>query len=401
MDFEHHRKLSKQEKTKMVLLVMDGLGGTGGQDDSRSELEAAHTPNLDNLAAGGICGLHEPVSPGTTPGSGPSHLSLFGYDPLEYSVGRGVLSALGIGFDLQPGDVAARGNFCTIDENGTVEDRRAGRISTEKNEELCEILSQIELPGAQVIVRTVKEHRFLFVLRGENLAGDIEDTDPQETGLAPHPARPMAPESAAAAKLVGEFVRQAREKLSGHHPANMVLMRGFSRRPDWPSFTTVHGVRAAAVAAYPMYKGVAKLVGMQPLDTEAGANAEVSTLAKHWNDHDFFFVHVKGTDSAGEDGDRDRKIRVIEEVDRFIPHIRELGPDVFVVTGDHSTPAALKAHSWHPVPVVLWARHCRPDRVQSFGERDCLQGALGPRFPAHQLMPVVMANAQRRAKFGA
>lgn len=400
-DFEYHKKLSKEEQTKTVMLVMDGLGGTGGTDDDRTELEAAHTPNLDSLAGEGICGLHEPVSAGTTPGSGPSHLALFGYDPLEYSVGRGVLSALGIGFDLQAGDVAARGNFCTVDEQGVITDRRAGRISTEKNKELCERLNTITIPGVQVIVRPVKEHRFLFVLRGENLSGEIQDTDPQQTGRPPSPPRAQAPSSAGAANFVGEFVNKASEILKDTHPANMIILRGFSRRPDWPSLKSVHGINAAAIAGYPMYKGVAKLVGMKPLETESATSAELQCLSKYWNDFDFFFMHIKGTDSAGEDGDRDRKISVIEEVDKIIPHIRELNPDVLAVTGDHSTPSALKSHSWHPVPVVLWSRHCRPDRCTSFGERPCLAGSLGPRFPAHQLMPLMMANGMRRIKYGA
>ncbi len=417
MDFDLIRKLAKRDQTsKIVLLVMDGLGGlprpshaaAGGArvegGSAGTALEAAATPNLDKLAAAGSCGLHVPVGPGITSGSGPAHLALFGYDPLHYEIGRGVLSALGVDFDLQPGDVAARGNFCTVDDAGRVTDRRAGRIPTEKNEELLGLLrDKVHLSGVELFLQPVKEYRFLFVLRGDGLAADVVDTDPQEVGATPIRAEASA-ESAGAertAGLVRDFVSQAGEALAGSSPANMLLLRGFSQRPDWPRFPDVTGMRALAIAMYPMYRGVAKLVGMDVLPARKSPDDEIDALEAHWADYDFFFVHVKHTDSAGEDGDFDRKVHEIEATDARLPRILDLKPDVLMVTGDHSTPAAMKYHSWHPVPVVLWSRLCRADAVTQFGEQACLSGALGPRIPAVDLMPIAMANANRLEKFGA
>jgi 2,3-bisphosphoglycerate-independent phosphoglycerate mutase len=401
MSLEFVQNLIEPNETKIVLLVMDGLGGLPLEPRGDTALEAARTPNLDRLAAESICGLHQPVAPGITPGSGPSHLALFGYDPLEYEVGRGVLSALGIDFDLAPGDVAARGNYCTLGDDGRVADRRAGRIPTEKNRELSALLRNIELPGVEVFVRPVKEYRLLLVLRGEGLSGNLADTDPQDVGQKPLDPEPGSPEAEKTAGLVRQFLGQAREILAGHHPANMVLLRGFSQLPDWSSFERAFGLRAAAIAGYPMYRGVAKLVGMDVLETGAEPEEEWATLEQHWDDYDFFFLHVKRTDSAGEDGDFERKAALIEEVDALLPRLRRLGPDVLVVTGDHSTPAVMKYHSWHPVPVLLWSRYCRADRVDRFGERACMAGGLGPRIPAVDLMPLALANARRLEKFGA
>lgn len=401
MDRSLLKKLAKQENSKIILLVMDGLGGLPTKSAGLTELEAAHTPNLDRLAAQGVCGLHQPIAPGITPGSGPSHLALLGYDPFKYEVGRGVLSALGIDFDLQANDVAARGNFCTLDEEGFVADRRAGRIPTEKNKELCELLRQIELPGVEVFVQTVKEYRFLLVLRGNSLSGELADTDPLEVGEKPLNPKPLVQQAEKTADLVKKFIDRAQQILADHQPANMVLLRGFSQLPDWPLFEEVFGLHAAAIAAYPMYRGVAKLVGMDVLETGTEFEEEIGTLEDSWNDYDFFFLHMKPIDSAGEDGNFERKAQLIEEVDVQIPRLLELEPDVLLVTGDHSTPSLLKYHSWHPVPVLLWSRYCRSDNVNSFGERACMGGGLGPRIPAVELMPLALANALRLDKFGA
>jgi 2,3-bisphosphoglycerate-independent phosphoglycerate mutase len=380
---------------------MDGVGGLPMESGGQTALEAAHTPHLDQLAARSLCGLHVPVAPGITPGSGPAHLALFGYDPLRYHVGRGVLSALGIDFDLTTQDVAARGNFCTLAEDGTVADRRAGRIPTERNEELCQRLRQIELPGVELFVETVKEYRLLLVLRGDDLGGDVTDTDPQDVGEAPLQPQARSASSERTAELVAQFLDQAQEILADRHPANMVLLRGFSKQPDWPSMERAYGLRAAAIASYPMYRGVAKLVGMEALEAGKRVAAEFDTLETHWDDFDFFFLHVKRIDSAGEDGDFERKASLIEEVDALLPRLLDLAPDVLLVTGDHSTPAKMKYHSWHPVPVLLWSAYCRPDGVQTFGERACMAGGLGNRAPAVDLIPLALANARRLEKFGA
>jgi 2,3-bisphosphoglycerate-independent phosphoglycerate mutase len=400
MDIEIIQKLQKPANTKIVLLVMDGLGGLPGEE-GLTELEKANTPNLDKLAKEGISGLHQPIAAGITPGSGPAHLSLFGYDPIKYQVGRGVLAALGINFKLENGDLAARGNFCTIDDQGKVSDRRAGRISTEKNKELCKLLSQIKLDGAEVFVETVKEHRFLLVLRGKDLSADIADTDPQVTGEPPHPPKSLSGKSNKTIELIEEFIRQAKKILADQHPANMALLRGFSKHPSWPSMQEAFGLKSAAIAGYPMYRGIAKLLGMEVLETGETIASEIETLEKNFNDYDFFYFHVKKTDSYGEDGNFKDKVKVIEETDSLIPRILKLNPDVIVVSGDHSTPFSLAAHSWHPVPTLLWSKYCRTDEVGKFGERECLKGALGPRLPAVDLIPLALANALRLDKFGA
>jgi 2,3-bisphosphoglycerate-independent phosphoglycerate mutase len=312
-----------------------------------------------------------------------------------------VLAALGIDFDLKDEDLAVRGNFCTIDENGQVVDRRAGRIETAKNRELCRKLRDIELPGLEIFIEPVKAYRVVVVFRGQGLCGDIGDTDPQALGQPPNDPKPGSPQAEQTANLINQFLKQVGSILSNQHPANMLLLRGFSQRPDWPRLPDIYDIRAAAIAGYPMYRGVSRLIGMQILETTDELDDKLDTLERHWNDFDFFFLHVKKTDSAGEDGDFDHKVKLIEEVDQKIPRVLELGPDVVVVTGDHSTAAVLKSHSWHPVPVLLHSRYCRPDDVDRFGERACMSGGLGPRFPATDLMPLALANALRLKKFGA
>lgn len=401
MKLEFIQSLIKTNESKIVLLVLDGLGGLPEASTGRTELEAASTPNLDRLAGHSICGLHQPVGPGITPGSGPSHLALFGYDPTEYQVGRGVLSALGIDFDLQPSDVAARGNFCTVDDKGRVTDRRAGRIPTEKNKELCALLRQIALDDVQLFVETVKEYRLLLVLRGDDLSPELADTDPQTLGHPPLEPEPLSPRANMTAELVREFLDQARQMLADHLPSNMVLLRGFSQLPGWPSIQEVYGLKAAAIAAYPMYRGVAKLVGMEVLEASTDLEDEFQVLEQEWDRYDFFFLHFKPTDSAGEDGDFDRKVALIEEADAQLPRLLALEPDVVIVTGDHSTPSLLQYHSWHPVPVLLWSRYCRPDGVDHFGERALMRGGLGPTLECVDLMPLALANALRLEKFGA
>ena len=401
LDFATIKTLLKPAETKIVLLVMDGLGGLPREHQGMTELEAANTPNLDDLAARGMTGLHLPVGHGITPGSGPAHLALFGYDPLKFEVGRGILSAVGLEFDLQPGDVAARGNFCTVDEQGRITDRRAGRICTMRNRELCGLLRTIKIPGAEIFIETEKEYRFLLVLRADNLSSSVSDTDPQVTGEKPLPATPLSPEASQTAAIVRQFVDEAHTVLERGQPANMVLLRGFSQRPDWPQMAEVFGLKAAAIAAYPMYRGVAKLVGMEVLETGEQLDEQIDVLTRRRPDFDFFYVHFKKPDAAGEDGDFERKMAAIEEFDQELPRVLDLNPDVVIVTGDHSTPALMKYHSWHPVPVVMWSKYCRPDSVARFGERACMAGCLGSQLPAVHLMPLALANAQRLKKFGA
>ncbi|MFP4541661.1 MAG: 2,3-bisphosphoglycerate-independent phosphoglycerate mutase [Opitutales bacterium] len=400
MDLEVLRELAT-DGGKIILLVLDGLGDLPSAGGPPAALEAAHTPQFDALAASGTCGLHEPVGPGITPGSGPGHLGLFGYDPLRYRVGRGVLTALGIDFPLQDEDVAARGNFCTLDGD-TVRDRRAGRISTEKCQELCEQLRGIEIEGVEIHIEPVREHRFLLVLRGEGLHPALGDTDPHSTGVKLAPAEARDTGARNTADLVDRFVAEARKRLAAEEQANGVLLRGFARRPTIPALPDITGMRCKAIAAYPMYQGVARLLGMEVVPVEDTLEAEWKALHRAWDGADFFFVHIKQTDSFGEDGDFDAKRGLIEEVDRRLPELLALEPDVLVVTGDHSTPAALGGHSWHPVPVLLHATAtARLDPVGRFTADACLGGGLGPRFPATDLLPLAMAHAGRLEKFGA
>ncbi|MBI4261426.1 MAG: 2,3-bisphosphoglycerate-independent phosphoglycerate mutase, partial [Actinobacteria bacterium] len=365
--------------TKVVLVVIDGLGGYADANGG-TELEDARTPNLDALAAKGVTGLLEPVGPGITPGSGPGHLALFGYDPTAYVLGRGTLSAAGLDFELRPGDVAARGNLCTLDADGNVADRRAGRPSEDEGRRVVERLErEVRLEGAEVFFRHEKGHRFLLVFRGEGLDHRVADTDPQATGVPPLQPAALDPRAERAAALAAETARRAAEVLAGEPAANGILLRGFDTQQELPPFGERYSMSPAAVAVYPMYRGLARLLGMDVLGHPASLDEEVESLRQGWAGHDFVFFHHKDADAAGEDGDRDAKIAAIERLDAVIPAIRELGPDVLAVTGDHSTPPQRAAHSWHPVPVVMLARRAGRDEVERFGERWCRTGALGRR----------------------
>jgi 2,3-bisphosphoglycerate-independent phosphoglycerate mutase len=400
LSLEQISQLADPTPSKIVLLVLDGLGGLPRPETGLTELETARTPNLDRLAREGICGMAEPVGVGITPGSAPGHLALFGYDPERFSVGRGALAALGVDLALEKGDLAARGNFCTLDDSGVITDRRAGRIATEKCVELCQLLDGMSIDGTGVLVSPVKEHRFVAVFRGENLSSELGDSDPQHGGVPPKAVIPRTTQAARAAYIANEFIARARETLAGHYPTNMVLLRGFAHCPDFPTMTEVFKLRPAAIASYPMYRGLAKVVGMDTLPTGPTIADALMALAQHYDSYDFFFVHVKETDMAGEDGDFDRKVRVIEDVDAVLPALIGLKPDVIVVASDHSTPALLKGHSWHPVPFLLHSKWCRPDAVEKFGESACATGGLG-RFPAVEIMPLALANAGKLGKFGA
>ena len=404
MDIELIRRLSIPGETKVVLCVLDGLGGLPGRR-RRTELEAASTRHLDRLAEDGAVGFTLPVGYGITPGSGPGHLALFGYDPLTYEVGRGALEATGIGFEVGPDDVVARGNFCTVDEDGRITDRRAGRIPTEVNEELCSLLSSIELPGVELFVLPVREHRFVLVLRGEGLDHRITETDPQREGVEPHAAEALVtgepePSAARTAELVNSFVSQARKLLAPREQANHLALRGWSGRPELPQLPELWKLRAAVSAVYPMYRGLARLVGMEALDAGDSLETQIDAVRRHWDDFDFFFVHFKDSDTAGEDGDFARKQQAIHAFDECLPQLLALKPNVLVVTGDHSTPSTMAAHSWHPVPLLFSGDHVRVDRAHHFDELECTGGGLGT-MPAREVLPLAFAHAGRLTKFGA
>jgi 2,3-bisphosphoglycerate-independent phosphoglycerate mutase len=403
MDFDFLRELVTPAETKIVMLVMDGLGGLPKEPGGKTELETARIPNLDALAKKSALGLTVPLGPGITVESGPGHLALFGYDPLEYRIGRGVLEAVGIEFDLRPNDIAVRGNYCTVDADGVVTDRRAGRIQNEISKELSKFLTT-RIEDVDIFVETVREHRLAIVLRGPGLSADVSDTDPLKNGYRPHPVRALVPKAEKTARVMNQFIEQSRVLIESHKTtssANMLLLRGFDRYPHFPAFPEVYGLRAAAIAVYPTYRGIAKLVGMQVLTVDGITFAdEFAALEKHWNDFDFFYIHIKNTDLAGEDGDFARKVSLIEEVDALMPRLTALKPDVVIICGDHSTPALLKGHSWHPVPTLIYSPFVRADDIPEFGERACVRGSLGT-FPAKDMMPLAMANAIRLLKFSA
>ncbi len=392
-------KLVQQNDSRILLAVIDGIGdisieGLGG----KTPLEAARTPEMDKLAADGVLGAHIPIARGITPGSGPAHLGLFGYDPVEYLVGRGVLAALGVGFKLQHGDLAARINFCTIDNEGIVTDRRAGRISTEKCVELVAMLTDIRIEGVETFVIPVKQHRACVVFRGDGLRDDIADTDPGLVGLLPVPVSGSGKTS----RIVREFQRKAGENLKNLHPANYILLRGFSLHKEFPSVHERFGLDAAAVALYPMYRGVAGLVGMDIMkcSTEDITGQKKALRKALSTGHDFVFLHHKPADSAGEDGNVQAKIKAIEEFDRALPFFLEPGFDVVCITGDHSTPCPMRLHSWHSVPVLIHGGPQRTGYSTAFSERQAACGALGS-FRSIDIMPLLLASAGKLAKFGA
>jgi 2,3-bisphosphoglycerate-independent phosphoglycerate mutase len=403
MDLKFLQELIMPGQTKIAMIIMDGLGGLPLEPGGKTELETAATPNLDALAAKSELGLTDPVGPGITVESGPGHLALFGYDPLVYRIGRGVLEAIGIGIELGPNDVAVRGNYCSVDATGVVTDRRAGRIPTEVSRELSKLLST-QIEDVTFLVETVREHRLSIVLRGPGLSADVSESDPQKNGYHSLPLRALAPEAEKTARVVNQFVERARQVIEAYTPkppANMLLMRGFDNYPNFPAFPDLFGLHAAAIAVYPTYRGIAKLVGMQLLSVEGSTAAdEFTTLEKSWNDFDFFYLHIKDTDLAGEDGNFARKVNIIEEVDRLMPRLMALDPDVIIISGDHSTPAVLKGHSWHPVPTLVYGKYVRADGIAEFGERACRRGSLGI-LPAKHIMPIALANAQRLAKYSA
>lgn len=399
MELDLIRRLSQPADSKVILCVLDGLGGMPGPR-GRTELEEARTTHLDRLVSDGCIGRTLPVGYGITPGSGPGHMALFGYDPLAFEIGRGALESTGIGFEIGPEDITARGNLCTLDAEGRITDRRAGRLPTEETRAICERLQTITLPGVETFVQAVQDQRFILVLRGPGLSDQITETDPQREGVPPIVSAAITPQAERTAGLVREWATRATAMLAGNGRANGVLLRGWSGRPNVPPFPELWKLRAAAVTVYPMYRGVARLVGMDALDGGHDLSEQIAAVRAHWGDYDFFFLHYKYTDSAGEDGDFHRKCDAIEAFDKAVPEIQALGPDVLVVTGDHSTPAMMAAHSFHPVPVLMWGQHVRRDHLHHFNEVSAREGELGT-FPAKEVLPIAFGHAGRLAKFGA
>ena len=394
------RALSQPADTRLVLLVLDGLGGLPPRSEGLTELEAACTPNLDRLAREGQTGLSQAIGLGITPGSGPGHLALFGYDPLVNNLGRGALSALGLGLDMNANDVAIRLNFCTLGADGTVLDRRAGRIDTSLNQVLVHQLNEIDVPGVDLQFVTESQHRAVLVLRGPNLDSRVAETDPQAIGVPPRHPDPLDPKATHTSDLLARILVEIHQVIGGEMPANFVLMRGYAGVPDLKGIGDLYGVNPVGIATYPMYKGLARAVGMRVVDGLDTLRDEVAALGELWDVYDYFFVHVKAADACGEDGDFDGKVAAIEDVDESLIEIIDCMPDVLVVTGDHSTPSRLGQHSWHPSPCLFWGETVRPDSSSTFGERSCEGGSLGV-FPAQAVMALMLAHGGRLAKFGA
>lgn len=395
------RKQTIPAETKIAMLILDGLGGLPKEAGGKTELETAMTPHLDALAGQSALGLSVPLGPGITVGSGPGHLALFGYDPLECEIGRGPLEALGVDFDLHPDDVAARGNFCTVDSEGILTDRRAGRLPTEDSRKLVKKLREIRIEGVEIFIEPVNEHRFAFILRGEGLGSNVSETDPLITGEQPLILNARDKDSQRTSEIVNFFVDEAKMLLKDEYPANMILLRGFAKLPIVPTFQEMYKLNPACIAVNGMYRGVSRLAGMDILDVNGTSLAdEFTKLENVWEQYDFFYLHFKKTDTCGENGDFDGKVRAIEEFDQQIPRLMDLKPDVVIVTGDHSSPAVLKFHSWHPVPLLIYSKFCRSDGVAEFGESACAKGNLGYVFARH-IMPIALANAGRVAKYGA
>lgn len=402
------KSLKQKNSSKIVLCVLDGLGGL--PVNGKSELEFASTPNLDAISKHSALGLQHPVSVGITPGSGAAHLGLFGYDPLVYDIGRGVLEVLGLGLEMTSHDLAIRGNFATVEyEDGKpiVTDRRAGRISTEENQRITKkIRSKIdEIHDVKVSITSGLEHRFALILSFPlslpETSDDIPDTDPQEVGKPPIIPKGRNLTAQKVAKELEKIINEIVEVIKDEKKANYILLRGISTFPKLPTYEDRYGLNAGCIATYPMYKGVSKLVGMEVLEVKGDSiESEVDTLIRDYDSKDFFYMHIKKTDSYGEDGNFEAKAKVIEEFDAQLPRILKLSPEVLLITGDHSTPAAMKAHSWHPVPVLLQSKHCFGNNSSGFSENGCRAGELGI-FKSTDLMPLMLAHGGRLKKYGA
>jgi 2,3-bisphosphoglycerate-independent phosphoglycerate mutase len=394
--------IQKNDK-KILLLVIDGLGGLPNPATGKTELETANIPNLNYFAKIGSCGLLTPVLPGITPGSGPGHIALFGYDPVEIQIGRGILECLGIGLEVKKGEIAIRGNFATIDERKIVIDRRAGRIPTEENEKIVNLISENikEIKGVKIKIKTVKEHRCAIILSGENLSCDITENDPGKEGLPLKNIEPLSEKGKFTSEVLNEFEERVISLLKNlNSKAKCLLLRGFSTYPDIQTFQERYKLKACCIATYPMYKGISKLVGMEVINCGEKIEDEIEALKNFYNDYDFFFLHIKKTDSFGEDGNFEGKVKILEEIDRKIEAIKNMNFEAMAITGDHSTPSILKSHSWHSVPVVVISPNTLPDNVERFTERECSKGILGNIY-SKNLMYILLACSLKLSKFGA
>ncbi len=378
---------------KGILIVCDGLGDL--REKGKTPLQAAKTPNMDRLAEHGACGLMHTIGRGIIPGSDTAHLQLFGYSTEKYYTGRGTFEALGVGIELEEGDVAFRCNFATVDEKMKILDRRAGRISTSFAKKLEQDFQNIEIDGAKVIFKASVEHRGALVLRGKGLSHKVGDTDPHSlTRLLVSKPLEGTPEAKKTAKILNEFTKLSHEKLNSNPlnegrelPANILLSRGPGIFSKAPPMEEKFGIRSACVAGGALYKGVAKFVGMDILKVKGATgakdtdlNSKADAVVSALNEYDFVFLHIKATDSFSHDGDFGGKKKFIEKIDsEVLPKLMETGANI-MITGDHTTPCRIGDHSSHPTPFLMNGELVRHDDIKKFDEFSCANGSLGHLF---------------------
>lgn len=411
------------ENQKGLILIGDGLGDRLVPElGNRTPLEAANTPNLDRLAAEGETGLLDPIAPGVRAGSDTAHLSILGYDPYGSYTGRGPFEAMGIGLDVQPGDVAFRCNFSTVNADMTVMDRRAGRI-TEGTQELAQAVDGLQIEDVTCLFKESIAHRGALVLRGPGLGVKVTDVDPHATGEKVWEAKAIDPNDEASAKtarILNEFVKKTYDLLDGHpvnerrradgqYPANIILPRGIGPAPHLAKFKDRTGLSGACIVEVGLVKGIGKYVGLEVIDvpgatggidtdTEAIGNAVIDAFKRH----DFVLCNVKGPDIAGHDRSAEAKITIIEKIDAMVQQIIDgvQNPLTIFVSGDHCTPVTFGDHTGDPVPCLFWGPATRPDDVTEFGERACGRGSLS-RINGQSIVPILTSLMGVQEKFGA
>ncbi len=398
---------------KIVFIVFDGLADRPIKElGNKTPLEVANKPNLDELAKRGVNGLLDIISPGKRIGSDVAHLSILGYDPYKYYTGRGPLEASGIGLELDSNDVAFRANFATVSEDFTVIDRRAGRIK-EGTKELEKAINEIDI-GVDFIFKASVAHRGALVLKGKGLSDKVSDTDPHEVGVKVMEAKPLenTKEAKRTAEIINEFTKKVHEVLNNHRvnverakrglpKANIVLLRGAGRTPKLEPFEKRYGIKGACIAKTAIIKGIARLLGMEVIDSKEDFLERGKQIFEALNRNDFVLLNIKEPDEAGHDGNYEKKIKIIEEADKmigmFLDYVEE---NYLVVLSDHTTPVSFRDHTGDEVPVLIAGPEVRSDDVTTFSERSVYKGYLN-RIRALDLMTYMLNLTNRLEKYGA
>ena len=404
---------------KVVLVIIDGLGDRPISElKDQTPLEAANTPNLDYFATNGITGIMNAIDVGIRPGSDTSHLAIFGYDPETHYTGRGIFEAAGIGMELKKGDIALRGNFATVTEDLIIVDRRAGRI--ENVSKLADALNGMKIDGVRFFVKAGVMHRAGVVLRGSNLSHMVSDNDPHEVGVKVKQVKALdnTEEAKFTASVINKFLEEAHKILKEHEvnkkrrkerllEANYILLRGASKLTHFEPFEKKYKLKACCIAGAGLYKGIAKVLGMDVLQVKGATgtantdiNAKFIAAKKALAKYDFVFVHIKYADNYAEDGNVFGKLKFIEKIDDALIHLIGIKDTLIVITADHSTPCKLKAHSGDPVPIVMFGEGVRTDKVKEFNERSCMQGGLG-RIKGKDLMNEILNLIGKAKLYGA